>query len=332
MEEIMSRSPVPQVKLTTVATFPKNYFLENLAVRSDNSVLVTALNHKELWYVPPSADGTEVKPLLLFTFPQLAMGIVEVEPDVFYISASEIYTWSASYLYRLDLNGWTPGEAVEPMPVLQFPDTVRGLNGSCLVAPGLLLLADSFSGLIWRVDLNLHTRQPKASIWLRHESMGYFPGQMKPEQPGINGVQYSPKLGYLYYTATAKQLFMRVKVDPNTYEPIGEPEVVGGGRMFDDFCLDQDSGYAYLTTHRQNTIDRLPLEPTKNDAERISITGDPFTPALIGPSAGHWGRGQGEYGRIGFFTTDGGTASPPESGAQPAKLVRVELLEANPSN
>jgi hypothetical protein len=31
---------------------------------------------------------------------------------------------------------------------------------------------------------------------------GYFPGQMKPEQPGINGVQYSRKTGYLYYYYT----------------------------------------------------------------------------------------------------------------------------------
>ena len=46
------RNEAPSVKLSTVATFPKHYFLENLAVRSDNSVLVTVLNHNELWYVP----------------------------------------------------------------------------------------------------------------------------------------------------------------------------------------------------------------------------------------------------------------------------------------
>jgi sugar lactone lactonase YvrE len=149
---------------------------------------------------------------------------------------------------------------------------------------------------------------------------------MKPEQPGVNGVQYSPKRGYLYYTNTAKQLLMRVKVDPATYDPVGEPEVVGGGRMFDDFCIDQDAGFAYLTTHRQNTIDRLSLEPAENSEERISIAGDPFSPGLIGPSAGHWGRQPGEYGRLAFFTTDGGTASPPEGGPQPAKLVKIELL------
>src|ERR1700731_2404508 len=105
MECIMSPSPVPQVRLSIVAAFPKNYFLENLAIRADNSVLVTALNHKELWYVPSSPDSTEVDSQLLFTFPHLAMGIVEVEPDFFGMATSEIYTWSASHLYRLDLNG-----------------------------------------------------------------------------------------------------------------------------------------------------------------------------------------------------------------------------------
>ena len=58
----MSPSPVPQVRLSIVAAFPKNYFLENLAIRADNSVLVTALNHKELWYVPSSPNGIEVAP------------------------------------------------------------------------------------------------------------------------------------------------------------------------------------------------------------------------------------------------------------------------------
>ena len=81
-----------RARLTTVATFPKNYFLENLVVRSDNSILVTALNHKELWYVPPSSGESPVEPLLLFTFSQFAMGIVEAEPHVFYISTSDIYT------------------------------------------------------------------------------------------------------------------------------------------------------------------------------------------------------------------------------------------------
>jgi hypothetical protein len=325
MEFIMLSHNVPRTKLTTVAAFPKNYFLENLAVRSDNSVLVTALNHKELWYVPPSSNGVQVEPQLLYTFPQFAMGIVEAEPDVFYISSSDIYTWHESSLHRLDLRGWVPGNAVTPESVLRFSEPVRGLNGSCVIAPDVILVADCFASLIWRVDLNTADGKPSARVWLRHESMGYYPGQMKPEQPGVNGVKYSPKLNYLYYTATANQLFMRVKTDPNTFDPIGEPEFLGGGRMFDDFWIDQDLKFAYLTTHRQNTIDRFSLEPGQNTDARCSVAGDPFTEELIGPSAGSWGRAPGEYGRVAYFTTDGGTASPPEGGPRPAKLMKIEF-------
>ena len=229
----------PNVMLSTVATFPKNYFLENLAVRSDNSVLVTVLNHQELWYVPASNDEQPVEPQRLFTFPQPAMGIVEAEPDVFHISVSDIYTWKESYLYRLDLNGWIPGQAVHPESVLRFPPPVRGLNGSCVIAPGIIMLADSWAGLIWRVDLRVADGKPKPSVWLEHDSMGYAAKlyYQAIQVPGINGIQYSPKHGYLYYTASAKQLFMRVKVDPIFFNPVGEVEVVGGGRTFDDFRM-----------------------------------------------------------------------------------------------
>jgi hypothetical protein len=39
MELIMLADNVSQAKLTTIATFPRNYFLENLVVRPDNSTL-----------------------------------------------------------------------------------------------------------------------------------------------------------------------------------------------------------------------------------------------------------------------------------------------------
>ena len=54
--------------LSTAAVFPKGYFLENLAVRADNSLLVTSVKTHELWYVPPAHPGEQVEPALLFTF------------------------------------------------------------------------------------------------------------------------------------------------------------------------------------------------------------------------------------------------------------------------
>jgi hypothetical protein len=156
--------------------------------------------------------------------------------------------------------------------------------------------------------------------------MGYFPGALKPEQPGVNGVRFAAKTNALYYTATAKKLLMRVQVDPQTHEAAGKPELIVAGRMGDDFLIDEDAQVLYLATHRQNTIDRVSMEPARNSGFTQSIAGDPFTENLIGPTSGVWGRGTGEYGRVAYFLADGGTASPPRDGIfRHAKVLRVQL-------
>lgn len=323
MEQDISNVVWPKARLTTLATFPENYLLENLAVRADNSVLVTAFNHKELWYVPTNGTAS-AKPILLHTFDQLTLNLTEVEPDVFYLCTSNVYTDHRSSLHRIDLRNWSAGTPIQPQNVLDFPDRAGGLNGGCLIGQQTILVADSIAGLIWRIDLPDEGASPVARVWLQHESMGYYPGQMKPEQPGINGIQYARKLRFIYYTATAKKLFMRVAVAPGTLEAKGEPEHVSAGRMADDFCIDEDAGIAYVTTHRENTIDCISLDPAKNSRRHI-IAGAPFTEQLVGPSSGAWSRLPGEYGKVAYFITDGGTASPPDGVRRPARLLRVEL-------
>jgi hypothetical protein len=65
-----------------------------------------------------------------------------------------------------------------------------------------------------------------------------------------SGIQYAAKLGCIYYTATAKNLFMRVRINPEMPDASGEPEHVSAGRVADDFCIDEDAGVAYVTTPR----------------------------------------------------------------------------------
>src|ERR1700678_1129349 len=312
-----------KAKLTTVAAFSKGYFLENLAVRSDNSLLVTALKTRELWYAAPAKPGEQVEPLLLFTFDHPPMSMVESEADVFYLCTSDGYATHASDLHRIDLRDWTTGQAIHPELVLTFPSPVRALNGSCLIGPRTILVADSFASLIWRVDLSEDGHGGSASIWLKHYSMLFHPGEMKPEQPGVNGLRFAKMTSYVYYTSTVLKLFMRVRVDRQTLAPLGTPEFLGGDRMMDDFCLDEEAGVAYVTTHRENTIDRMSLEPDRNE-ERESVAGIPFDEELVGPSSGAWGRAPGEVGRVAFFTTDGGTTALPSDGIlRPAKILRV---------
>jgi hypothetical protein len=321
-------TPVPKVTLTPVAYFPEKYFLENLAVRADGSVLITTVLQKELWLVPAPEPTAEVSPVLVHTFDYLIMGIVETEPDVFVVCVTDGYATHQSYLARLDLSGWAPGDPVSPETIYTFDDRVRSLNGACLLGPGVLAIADCFAGLVWRVDLADDGHGAAARVWLADDTMAFDPdgGVAPPPQPGVNGVRYGAKTGYLYYTSTAQKVFMRVPVDPATLDPAGHAEFVAAIDSTDDFCLDEEAGFAYVTRHRGNTIDRVPLEPGHGSEVR-HVAGDPFDPVLVGPSSAFWGRAPGDPGRVAYVTTDGGRTAPPADGiVRRASLLRLELL------
>jgi hypothetical protein len=322
----MSMTPVPAVTLTPVAYFPEKYFLENLAVRGDGSVLITAVLQKELWCVPGPEPRAEVRPVLLHTFEHMVSGIVEVQPDVFIICISDAYQSHESHLARIDLNGWAPGDPVSPEIIYTFDERVGGLNGSCLIGPGVILTADSFAGFIWRIDLGQDARSATARIWLAHDTMAmdHDSGVPWPPQPGVNGVRFGVDSGYLFYTSTAQQVFMRVAVDPGTLDPAGNAEFVAAIDNADDFCLDESAGFAYVTRHRANTVDRVPLEP-RHGSEVRHIAGDPFDETLIGPSSAAWRRTPGDHGRVAYVTIDGGTTAPPDGIVRKAALLRLEL-------
>lgn len=322
----MAIPPLPTVALNPVAFFPKNYFLENLAVRADESILVTAVLQQELWWVPPAKPGEVAEPALIHTFDHPVTGIAEIAPDVFILNLTEAYTTHESHLVRIDFNGWKLGSAVTPDTIYTFDDRVRGLNGSCLLGPNVLAIADCFAGLIWRVDLTDEARNATAQVWLADDTMADDPdsGVPPPPQPGVNGLRYGARTGHLYYTSTAQKVFMRIPVDTATLDPAGPPQFVAAIDNADDFCLDEGAGFAYVTRHRANTIDRVPLAP-RHGSEVRHIAGDPFDEALAGPSSAAWGRGPGDHGRVAYVTTDGGTTAPPDGIVRQATLLCVEL-------
>ena len=321
--------------ISPIASFPPHFFLENLAVRADGSILVTVLNHKQLWYVPAPNGGPPVTPVLVHTFDGFAMGIVETEPDIFYVSTVDPAT-----LERFDLRDWVPGAPVKPTRVLTF-DQPAGLNGACLLAPRIILLADSLAGLIWLVDLADDGLTATASGWLRHHTMAPDPdnGFTSPlgPQPGINGIRYAARTNVVYYTSSAQRLFMRVAVDPGSHTPVGEPEVVAADITADDFCVDENAAVAYLTTHTDNTIVRVPIDAGAEGATTCVVAGDPYNEQLVGPSSAAWARGPADYGRVAYVTTDGGHTAieyhrPGSDGIiRPAQVVRVQFNPERPA-
>ena len=220
--------------------------------------------------------------------------VVEWRTDRFLVGVADVYRSREARIYEVDMRGWSAGRRIEPRLVLELPEPKVGLNGGCLLAPDVLLAAGA-ADLIWRVDL-AQDGTADARIWLQHDTMKNRPGEKKPEQPGTNGVRYAAKSGYVYYTTTSQQLMLGVRVDPRTLDPADLPEFIAGGREWDDFIIDENAGVAYVTTHRENTIDLVRLAPDGNRAGRTVIAGEPFTETLVGPSSGAWRRGPDDYG------------------------------------
>jgi hypothetical protein len=322
----MSPQAQPQVRLSIAAQFPAHFFLENIALRHDNSMLITVVTRNELHYLPPPNAGEPVEPVLLHTFGEMVTGIAELESDVFVVISNNGYTTKENYLHWLDLRDWTPGSPVTPELVLAFPKEVLALNGCCAMSPTTVLAADSFAGAIWRIDFDGEDRKPRARLWLKHESMAHVKDNLPPPpQPGINGLRYSAGTSCVYYTTTGQKLFMRVRVEPTALEPAGEPERVAGGGMYDDFCVDDERGVAYVTVHRENRIDRIPLQ--RGGVVR-PLAGTPLNEMLLGPSSAAWSRAPGEIGQVLYVTTDGGQTAPPPGGTvQNAKVVRMDLQQ-----
>jgi hypothetical protein len=212
--------------LSTVAQFPAKSFVENLAVRHDGSILVTEETKHQLWYLPAPIAGAQVQPLLLHTFGQRPMGIVEAEPNVFYVTMSNLGKLRSAYLYRVDLRNWHPGTVVPVNTVLHFPPQVFFLDGSTLIDPHTMLEADAIGGVIWRVDLSSDGTTATAREWLKDPSMTVERNNHIKGVPGVNGIRYDGRTRAISYTSTGQKLFMRERVDPPTLNPVGAPVLI----------------------------------------------------------------------------------------------------------
>ncbi|GKT96872.1 hypothetical protein Ct61P_14722 [Colletotrichum tofieldiae] len=144
----------------------------------------------------------------------------------------------------------------------------------------------------------------------------------KSDVPGVNGLKYDEKTHTLYFTTTSQLIFGRIRVDPDTLQPIGEPEVVTDRWMqVDDFILDVEANVAYVATHRQNLIERVDLSTGVND----TVAGNPLDMNMIGPTSGAWNRGCGKEGRVAYFVTDGGIKNPVDGIVREAKVLQLSF-------
>lgn len=167
---------VRPISVSTVATFPPGFFLENITTLPDDTILVTVANRKSIYSIPPPAHaGQQRQPVLLHQFADdaWAFGITssQMEPGVSYILTTDFTSQGSRthHLHVLDVSD--VAAACHPRTLMQFPSTAKGLNGLTALTDTVLLAADSFAGCIWRIDVELTAegkpQHAKAIEWMR---------------------------------------------------------------------------------------------------------------------------------------------------------------------
>ncbi|MEA5553029.1 SMP-30/gluconolactonase/LRE family protein [Anabaena cylindrica UHCC 0172] len=287
---IYAHTPVELVPAQVIATFPVNTFLENLVIAPDGSILVT--NHEIGKVVRILPDGS-----------QHIHASVEgkVSGLAFTTNGGLIATgWNADFvsvIFHITADGVV--ETLMTLPDAIFP------NGITPMSDTQYLMADSYRGAIWLIDI----AQRSASIWLEHPLLAR--NSIQSRVPGVNGLKWFND--QLYVSNTDKQLLLLITID--TANTPSEPEIFVKQTNIDDFAFDVE-GNLYGATHVYNSVVRIAPDGTTTIIAESEQN-------VIGSTAVAFGDRTAIY-----VVTNGGMFLPPPTGVVAATVVRLEVGKA----
>ncbi|KAJ4992789.1 hypothetical protein SVAN01_01835 [Stagonosporopsis vannaccii] len=246
------------------------------------------LTPTELWEVDPSQPPASNATKLVHRFEDAGhvSGITEVEPDVFMVVGG-------NSIWRVDMNKDLASRVSE---VVNIAPSIL-LNGITTLdaKTGIVLVADSELGLIWRVDTKAKTYE----VGLQDDTMA--PRSVLDRFIGINGVRVWND--YVYYNNSPQQLMCRVCVDRATGKAVGPFEVIARGPQADDFAVGQD-GTVYAAELTDNAITHIQL-----NGDYALFAGGLNSTDLAGATSAVFGRTQGTRNVL-YVTTNGGISAP----------------------
>jgi hypothetical protein len=290
LPDIFTGTPQRLVPATTVAQMPPNTFLENLVVDPGGRVFVTShddgrvLRLERGRLVPFASTGGKVA--------GLALGA----PGT--LVATGVDGAGVPTVFRIDARGVVTARL--PVPGAQFLNGITALGGE------RFLVADSYKGALWWVDV----QRGGSRVWLHDPLLAR--AEEKSPFPAANGVQR--RGSRVWISNTAKQLLLTV--DLRADGSPGPLKVVRERVNIDDFAV-QDDGTVIATTHVYNSL--ISVSP---DGSMAVLAG--ADEGMTGSTAVALGRAKADAGHA-YVTTNGGMFMPPASGVGPARLVRVRL-------
>ncbi|XGV94712.1 MAG: DJ-1/PfpI family protein [Leptolyngbya sp. BL-A-14] len=287
---IFTHTPVEIVPAQTIAQFPVNTFLENIAIAADGTLFITSYEEAKIYQVTPGGAVSEAGQI-----PSSAAGMA-FDPQGNLLVAG-VAADKTPTLFRI-----IQGE-VEPLVAIK--DGIF-LNGMTHLMGDRYLIADSYKGAIWEVDIAAKT----ARIWLQHDRLA----KSDPTHPfpAVNGLKIYANT--LYASNTQRQQLVRIPIQPDG--TAGTPELWLTNVNLDDFAFDV-AGNLYATTHVYNSVVRI-----SPDGQVTAIA--TAEQGVTGCTALAFCR-TGEDAAAVYVTTNGGMSLPLPSGIQPAQVVRLDV-------
>lgn len=289
---IFTNTPEAIVPAQTVAEFPVNTFLENIAIDRNGEIFVTSFEEGKVYHVAATGDFKE--------FAQIggnAAGIAfDHQGNLLVAGVTEDKTPA---VFQINQTGTTE-------LLVTLPDAVF-LNGMTYLTGDRYLIADSFKGAIW--DIN--TAEKTAQIWLQHERLAPSEAEFPPF-PAVNGLKIYGDM--LYVSNTQRQQLIRIPLNQD-FTP-GTPELFLTNVNLDDFAFDIQ-GNLYAATHVYNSVVRIIPEGQITTIAKAEQ-------GMTGNTALAFGRTPNDHTSI-YVTTNGGMSLPPSTGVEPGKVVRLDV-------
>ena len=284
--------------------FPNDTYLENIAVRPNGSLLVTAGTAPDLYLLNPSNPSPQ--PILVHRFTDAlgTFGITETTPDTFYLIVSNgslsqiIPPPKSTRIFRVSFP--EPDEMFANVQLISIVSDVGLLNGLTSLDADTILAADSVQGVVHAINLTSGI----SKVVIQDPLMAPLSNFTGPGfNLGINGLHIQDN--YLYFTNTARAIFARIAINTDG-RPAGPPATViadaPSGAGFDDFALGW-GGCAFAAVGTGNTIDEIGL-----DGRQEIIAGNLNSTEIAEPTSVAFGKGM-EWGKL-YVTTGGGFAAP----------------------
>ncbi|TAQ88640.1 hypothetical protein B7494_g3029 [Chlorociboria aeruginascens] len=262
-------------------------WIENLAVRSDNQLLLTQINPANLYLFNPAKPDP---PTLIHTFSSASAltGIVELYPNIFYAVAGNysITTGNTPGSYSLWKIDFNPPESLPTISkITDLPEA--GLPNGVVAIPNenALFIADSANGTIIRFDVLTGT----SSVFLSGTDLD---PPLPPGSPlGVDGLSIHGK--YVYFTDFGEETLYRIPFASNATLP----EQISSGFYGDDLDIDE-KGSIWVAANFNNEI-----VVVDQNGEKTTVLGGQDQLTVAGPTSARFGRGSQD--KILFVVTCG---------------------------